>query len=206
MGIKMIVAVAALLLARTSIAAVSTATDSDMDIVIENDNVRAALTAYQDYIDENVSFGKELADMGVAPNICALIYLDDDEIPECCVMGYWGAYYLLRYRDGEVLDYYPGLGSNHCKYQEKTGRFCYICLPGSNTTYIFLELSDNEEGFLETGSANYWREGKRSEYSTDGENANETAYEDYIASFGTYESMPELSETVMDAYKDLLER
>ena len=206
MGIKTIVAVAAFLLTSASVSAVNSATDSDTDIVIENDNVKAALTAYQDYIDENVSFGKELEDMGVDPNICALIYLDDDEIPECCVMGYWGAYYLLCYRDGVVLDYYPGFGSNHCKYQEKTGRFCYICLPGSLTIYEFLELSDNDEGFVEIGSAHYSQEGKRLSYSIGGESASETAYEDYIASFGEFESMPELSETVLDAYKDLLAR
>ena len=206
MGIKMIAAVAAFLLARTSVAAVGSAADSDMDIVIENDNVRAALTAYQDYIDENVSFGKELSDMGVDPGICALIYLDDDEIPECCVMGYWGAYYMLCYRDGDVLEYYPGFGSNHCKYQEKTGRLCYICLPGSLTLYIFLELSDNEEGFVEIGSALHSQDRKQSSYSIGGETASETAYEDYIASFGNFESMPELSETVLDAYKALLAR
>lgn len=116
--------------------------------------IQEALTAYQEYMDGHVEYlEEELEAMDFC--ICSLFYLDDDEIPECYFDAYFDEKVLLRYQNGEIWAYgSDDWGScNFPTYQEKTGRFRYTYMPGSRRFDVFLELADNESGFIETGYA-----------------------------------------------------
>ncbi|MCM1253060.1 MAG: hypothetical protein NC321_09580 [Clostridium sp.] len=179
--------------------------------------IQEALTAYQEYIDGHVEYlEEELEAMDFC--ICSLFYLDDDEIPECYFDAYFSEKVLLRYQNGEIWAYASDdWGScNFPTYQEKTGRFRYTYMPGSRRFDVFLELADNEGGFIETGFAVRSFGGQpdcaiggviKDGMLTDGTDVDIDTYNEYIASFGEYESMPRLSAgNVKEAYRDLLAR
>lgn len=151
---------------------------------VEKVDIREVLTAYQDYIDEHIEFNEEEFADAMSDGICALIYLDDDEIPECYYCAYFGSYVMLRYKDGQVLANVWDVGTNSwCYYQEKEGRFCRRGNPGSGIIDEFFELSDDVSGFTKVDEAAYFND---------------------FDLYGIYGDMPEMSETVEEAYGALL--
>lgn len=196
---------------------------------VEDEDIRSALIAYREYIDQNIIFdeaGLEQWNSNFG-GICTLLFVDNDDIPECLYYGYYGMPRLLWYKDGQVLVSDSDSGSSSCYYQKETGKFCFISQPGGNRIHTFMEFSSDTGSFLITGMAHTLTVlgGPEDEpyYAILDDNSAisdnlETSYEDllqqvsveeyesYISSFGEYIDISEqetLAVSVEEAYKIL---
>lgn len=207
-------------------------TELESDITSEQDvldsdaekDIRSVLSAYQDYIDDNMMFDDDSLEQWNSDHggICTLIYADDDDIPECYFYMYYGMPVLLRYKDGQVLAVSDDFAYSSCCYQERTGKLCFISTPGGNKVHIFEEFSTDQNEVIVTGMAHtltvlggpdaepYYA--VMNDNSTKVDNledltqVDEAEYEEYINSFGDYINIIEqepMSPSVEDAYKIL---
>lgn len=189
----------------------------------ENMDIQPALMAYQDYIDSNIMFDKDSLEQWNSDKggICTLIYVDDDDVPECFFYMYYGMPVLLRYKNGQVLATDGDFSYSSCRYQEKTGKFCFISTPGGNKIHTFVEVSPDTDDMTVTGMAHALTvlggPGAEPYYaildddSTEVDNiedltqVDKVIYEEYINSFGDYIDINQetMSPSVEDAYKIL---
>lgn len=153
----------------------------------ETIDIEAVLAAYEKYFEENYYEGA-----------CNLIYLNEDEIPECIYEYGDMGYGILWYKDGNVIDWTHdliseyGYGVRRAAYQEKESKVL-IQTKYQNTVvaevYEFSE--DNPDQPAQTGYIEY------------------DALDSYLNNlhgFGTFAvSKTESSENVWDAYAALQE-
>lgn len=147
---------------------------NDTLYTIENE----VLPAYQEYIDANVD----------EFNGCELVYIDDDDIPECVYMDCTVSI-VLTYSNGNVIEVTGVLGSSSVRYREKTGEFMFVELAGSHFAEEYYTLENGE--FLLVCYLDH------SDYGDDGEeysvikgevheHIDEGKYNEYKNSFGIY--------------------
>lgn len=159
---------------------------------IENE----VLSAYQEYIDANVN----------EFNGCELVYMDDDDIPECVYKDFTVTF-VLTYSDGNVIAVTGTLGTSSVSYREKTGEFMFSEIGGSHYLESYYTLENGE--FVSIGSLNH------SDYGDDGEEysikegddyeiLDEEKYNEYRDSFGTYDNKVDYEySSVSEAYENL---
>ena len=80
-----------------------------------------------------------------------LIYVDDDDIPEC-VAGFGGNSMLFTYKDGEVITLPEELFMNwsYIYYIERTGKIRYVQIASPYHWYYYYTLKDGEITLEET--------------------------------------------------------
>lgn len=163
-----------------------------LSYTIENE----VLPAYEEYINEHCG---EL-------NGCELIYIDDDDIPECVYLDMsWEM--VLCYDSGTVRCCSSGFGGNaHVAYRERTGEFEIGGIAGSQEYKEFYTLEDGVFSLI--GSAyhsNYvGYEGEDvDEYYIEDNGVSKGEYESYVDSFGTYEWVSCEYSSISEAYQNL---
>ncbi len=123
-----------------------TEAETDKSEEMAKEDLQPVLDAYQVYIDEHLYDGEEYYG-------CALLYLNDDKIPECYYAGLTMGAVFLSYKDGEVFAAESqSSGALGC-YQEKNNRVRFSALSGSRGYEEFYELSDDGTEFTRVGYA-----------------------------------------------------
>lgn len=192
---------------------------------VEDKDIQSVLIAYQDYIDNHMIFSETDLERWKSNygGICTLIYVNDDDLPECFYYEYSGMPRLLWYIDGQILASYVDSSNSDCSYQKETGRFCFVSRPGGNLIHTFAENSPDQNSMIVTGMAHtltvlggpdaepYYA--VMDDNSTKVDNledltqVDQATYEEYINSFGDYINIFEqeiLSPSVAEAYEVLL--
>lgn len=166
--------------------------EDDTADMVENQ----VLPAYQEYIDANVD----------EFNGCELIYIDNDEIPECVYRNYTVAV-VLTYNDGKVVEVTGTLGSSGISYRERTGEFMLSELAGSHYIENYYTLENGE--FVLAAYLTHADYGNDEEefFYMEGESyesIDEEKYNEYKASFGTYDNSVDYKySSVNEAYDSI---
>lgn len=179
--------------------------------------IKKALKAYQEYADQavdqlNFDSGDGFGGMSREELMSFdLIYLDDDEIPECVFRRIGadnGTDALLRYKDGKLYSYLSG--SARVYYQKRKNR---IALENSTSTYPrrhYFELEDGDGEFelVEIGCINKY--GGIEELGTykiglSEKDVSGQEWYDYFVSFGIYWLAYSECHSLSEAYEKLLE-
>lgn len=158
--------------------------------------LKKACEAYKDYFAEN----------NIRDTECTLIYLDDDNIPECIYKSEAQSI-VLKYVNGEVIPAYGDYGTTWFAYRERTGEFMFAEMGGSHMASTFYKCTDS--GFEKLGSIDKWdvmANGSRYEYYLDGveEDVGEQKYLEYEKSFGEYADVSLDYNSIEEAYEALV--
>ena len=153
--------------------------------------LKKACEAYKDYFAEN----------NIRDTECTLIYLDDDNIPECIYGGY--DIKLLRYVNDEVIskEFLTG-GENVFSYKEKEGKYKVLCRASRYSGYYLGNLNTAQE---EKGGIAY-SEGYESveKCEINGKSVSEDEYNKYIDSLDGYADVSLDYNSIEEAYEALV--
>lgn len=108
-------------------------------------DMKEILSTYEQYINDLL----EYYDFEADAVLYELIYVDDDDIPEC-VAGFCGNSMLYIYKNGNITSVPDELfgGWSEISYKERTGEFMYSTTERPKFNYYYYKLDDGEVTLL----------------------------------------------------------
>lgn len=158
----------------------------------------AAVEAYTETINEQ-------SDMG--SYTCNLIYIDDDDIPEC--VCYDGVFiYVFTYRDGEVDFALKTIDGYQNMYYSKWSNYMKVTVyEAIDSEYLFFEVGNGDVYYVQADSSQTMEDdGEETvECDIDGEEVSQSEYQSYISTYDNlqdevtldYDSIEEAAEALL---------